>query len=141
MRAHHRGVPRPPDPPDHPVPARHRGAAGGTDAHRGRRQGHLGRVARHRSAVALADRLGTPLVGFPVTTAGSWHCRSSSAVSSTRCSLNSEAPGLGSVLKDGGDVVCRVELSGGDVHDQVVSRIVGQGQAAAVEAVKGDERR
>ncbi len=65
MRAHHRGVPRPPDPPDHPVPARHRGAAGGTDAHRGRRRGHLGRVARHRSAVALADRLGTPLVGFP----------------------------------------------------------------------------
>jgi clorobiocin/coumermycin A biosynthesis protein CloN7/CouN7 len=41
------------------------GAAGGTDAHRGRRRGHLGRVARHRSAVALADRLGTPLVGFP----------------------------------------------------------------------------
>jgi clorobiocin biosynthesis protein CloN7 len=40
-------------------------AAGGTDAHRGRRRGHLGRVARHRSAVALADRLGTPLVGFP----------------------------------------------------------------------------
>jgi hypothetical protein len=45
--------------------SRHRGAAGGTDAHRGRRRGHLGRVARRRSAVALADRLGMPLVGFP----------------------------------------------------------------------------
>jgi len=51
------------------------------------------------------------------------------------------ATGLGCGLKDRGDVIYRVELSGGDVYHQVVGGIVGQRQAAAVEAVEGDKRR
>jgi hypothetical protein len=41
-------------------------------------------------------------------------------------------PRLGCGLEDCGDVVCGVELSGGDVDDQIVGGIVGQYQAAAV---------
>jgi len=40
----------------------------------------------NRTAVALADQLGTTLVDFPVTTADSWPSLSSSAASWTRCS-------------------------------------------------------
>jgi pimeloyl-ACP methyl ester carboxylesterase len=43
---HHRAVPGASGPPDHPLPARHRGAAGGVDADRGRWRGHLERAAR-----------------------------------------------------------------------------------------------
>ena len=49
--------------------------------------------------------------------------------------------GFGCGLKDRGDVVCGVEPPGCDVDYQVVGGIVGQGQAAAVEAVEGDECR
>jgi pimeloyl-ACP methyl ester carboxylesterase len=41
---HHRPVPCAPASPDHALPARHRGAAGGVDARRGRRRGHVERV-------------------------------------------------------------------------------------------------
>ena len=48
--------------------------------------------------------------------------------------------GLGCGLKDRGDVVCGVEPPGRNVDYQVVGGIVGQGQAAAVEAVEGERR-
>src|SRR6202000_361704 len=47
--------------------------------------------------------------------------------------------GLGGGAEDGGYAIDRVELSGGDAHDQVVGLVVGEGEAAAVEAVEGDD--
>ena len=58
----------------------------------------------------------------------------------TRLAASALVTGLGCGLKDRGDVVCGVEPPGCDVDYQVVGGIVGQGQAAAVEAVEGDER-
>src|SRR5450631_1462835 len=46
--------------------------------------------------------------------------------------------GLCGVLEDCGYVVNGVEVSGGDVHYQVVGLIVGQCQAAPVEAAAAD---
>src|ERR1700722_6405003 len=45
------------------------------------------------------------------------------------------SPGPRGVLEDGGDVVGVVEPPGGDADDQVVGLVVGEGQAAAVDAV------
>jgi clorobiocin/coumermycin A biosynthesis protein CloN7/CouN7 len=46
----------------------------------------------NRTAVALADQLGTRVVDFPVTTADSWPSRSSSAADWTRCSPRRPEP-------------------------------------------------
>jgi hypothetical protein len=52
-------------------------------------------------------------------------------------SLSAESCG---VPEDGGYVVDGVEVPGGDVHNQFAGLVVGQRQAAPVEAVEGDER-
>jgi hypothetical protein len=42
--------------------------------------------------------------------------------------------------QDGGDVIDGVELSHGDIHDEFVGFVVGQGEPAAVDSVEGDGR-
>ena len=84
---HQRSLPRAFAPPDHVLPARHRGAEGGADADRGRRAGPRPRGSS-RTARPWRSPTGSapPRSTSPVTTSASWCSRSSSAASCTRCS-------------------------------------------------------
>jgi hypothetical protein len=48
--------------------------------------------------------------------------------------------GRGGALENRRDLLNLVELARGDLHDQIVGLVVGERQAAAVQAVEGDHR-
>ncbi len=52
----------------------------------------------------------------------------------------SSPAGRGGALQDRRDFLDLVQLTRGDLHDQLVGLVVGERQAAAVQAVEGDHR-
>jgi hypothetical protein len=48
--------------------------------------------------------------------------------------------GRGGALENRRDLLNLVELARGDLHDQIVGLVVGERQAAAVQAIEGDHR-